>query len=394
MKNLVVIFGGKSTEHDISILSAMQVMENLDKTKYNILPVYISKNGKWFFGDSLHKLETFKSLNLKKYKKVSILPNSNYLYVNKLGFYKKFIQIDCAMLVLHGMNGEDGSIQGLLELSNIPYTSCGVMASSIGMSKYMQKLVFAGLDIPVLPYFQLTKSEYAKIDNKFKIEKIMFPLIVKPDKLGSSIGISFCKNLTQLKRALNLAFKFDDIVVIEKAVVNMQEINISIIGTKDNVLFSETEQPVSNNHILTFVDKYLSNKKGGKTPKISKLSTKNTDFSLKLHKSDKKGMASLSRIIPADISNDTKQLVLEYAHTIFKNLDCKGVIRIDFILDNDNKQLYVNEMNTIPGSLAFYLWEQKQLNFAEELDKIINIAIEENAKKNQRTLIFESHVIN
>ena len=396
MKNLIVIFGGKSTEHDISILSSMQVLENLDKSKYNIVPVYISKTGEWYMGEKLKNLETFKNFNEKGLKKVTILPTSDHIFVKTIVGYKKLFKVDCAFLVLHGMNGEDGTLQGLMELSNIPYTSCGVLASSVGMSKYMQKLVFTGLDIPVLPFCSLSKTEYTKLGKRFNLEKLAFPVVVKPDKLGSSIGISFCKNITQLKKALELAFKFDDLVVIEKAVTNMKEINISVLGDAENVFLSETEQPQTSHQILSFVDKYLSggkNQKGGKLGKNQNFGIKNADFNQKNSKTSKKGMASLSRIIPADIDDSTLSKVQSIAKSIFTNLECKGVIRIDFIFDNDSQTLYVNEVNTIPGSLAFYLWESKGKSFKTELDEIIEIAIKTHKDKQNKVMAFESNVI-
>lgn len=419
MKNLVVIFGGKSTEHEISILSCMQVMENLDKNKYNIYPIYITKQGEWLFAKQLNNIDALKHFDKTKCERVAILPDSDYLFVKKFGGYKKFVKIDCAFLVMHGVNGEDGTVQGLMELANIPYTSCGVMASSIGMSKNMQKLVFKALDIPTAPYFELTKQEYSRLAD-VDMERYMFPLVVKPDKLGSSIGISFCKDISELKTALNLAFKFDDVVVIEKAILDMKEINISVLGGDGEILFSETEQPQLKHSILTFADKYLSNQKSGKIQKNGTKSAKNTQKLTKkslflkksknilvfdgdknnhklgtklVNKSNKLGMANLSRTVPANIDSGTLKLVKDYAQTIFKTLECKGVIRIDFLFDNAEQKLYVNEINTIPGSLAFYLWEYKNLSFTHQLDKIVDLAISTNISKNNRLLTFESHVI-
>ena len=402
MKNLVVIFGGKSTEHDISILSCMQVFENLDSSKYNIIPIYITKEGKWLYGKKLSNLQTFKNFTEKGLKEVSILPSSNYLYIKKFGGFKKYLKVDCALLVMHGLHGEDGTIQGLLELSNIAYTSCGVMASSIGMSKLMQKIVFTGLEIPVVPYFTLTKLEYEKV-KKFKLDSLMFPVVVKPDKLGSSIGISYCKNITQLRKALDLAFKFDDIVVVEKGIKRLKEINISVMGDSENIKTSITEEPISSNHILTFVDKYMSGVKSSKNSKIVKkddkilnLSIKNDEKLKKLSGSPKlnqNGMQNLSRIVPAKISDKIIKQVEEYAKIIFKTLNCKGVIRIDYIYDLKDKKLYVNEVNIIPGSLAYYLWEYNGLSFKQELVNIIDIAIKDNLKNSQKTFVFESNVI-
>lgn len=387
-KNIVVIFGGKSTEHDISILSSMQVIEALDKTKYEILPVYIEKTGRWLFGKKLLHIETFKHFTTTSLSEVAILPTDNRLYIKKLGKFKPFKKIDCAFIIMHGLNGEDGTIQGLLELANIPYTSSGILASSIGIDKLAQKRVFESLSIPVVPYTFLTRREYEKLNRKIKLETLIFPVVIKPNRLGSSIGISFCKNQKQLNKALELAFKFDDVVLIEKAVKKLKEINISVLGYNGNMLLSTTEQPITSHELLTFSDKYCGGQKGKIVAKsTSKISNLSNCFGTK------NGMQSLSRIVPAKIDFNTKQLIETYAKQIFTGLDCKGVIRIDFLFDETKKVLYVNEVNTIPGSLAFYLWEHKGISFTEELDKIIEIALLDHQDKNNKTFVFESKVI-
>lgn len=387
-KNIAVIFGGKSTEHDISILSSMQVMEALDKTKYEILPIYIEKTGKWLFGEKLTSVETFKHFITKSLSEVAILPTDNQLYIKKLGKFKPFKKIDCAFIIMHGLNGEDGTIQGLLELANIPYTSSGILASSIGIDKLAQKRVFESLSIPVVPYAFLTRREYEKLNKKIQLESLTFPVVVKPNRLGSSIGISFCKNQKQLNKALELAFKFDSVVLIEKAVKKLKEINISVLGYNGDILLSTTEQPITSHELLTFSDKYCGGQKGKSVAKsTNKISNSSNCFGTK------NGMQSLSRIVPAKIDFNTKQLIETYAKQIFIELDCKGVIRIDFLFDETKKVLYVNEVNTIPGSLAFYLWEHKGISFTEELDKIVEIALLEHHDKNSKTFVFESKVI-
>lgn len=381
----MIIFGGKSTEHDISILSAVQTMEAIDKQKYEIFPIYITKNSKWLYGTKLSNLTTFKNLDFKNLKEVAILPNSDMLFIKKMGGYKPFKKIDCAFIIMHGMNGEDGSMQGLMELSNIPYSSSGILASSIGIDKTMQKQMFENLSIPVVPYFSLSRLEYEKLGKKIKLENLIFPVIVKPNRLGSSIGITVCKNQKQLNNALSLAFKFDDFVVVEKLVKKMKEINISVLGYQDDAILSTTEQPLTNHQMLTFTDKYCGGGKT-KTQKIgAKISNKNTGT--------KNGMQSLSRIVPANIDDKTKKLVETYAKQIFIGLKCKGVIRIDFIFDETKKVLYVNEINTIPGSFAFYLWEYKGITFKDEIDKIIQISLQEYHERSQKTMVFESNVL-
>lgn len=421
-KNIAIIFGGKSTEHEISILSAMQAIENLNKDRYDIIPIYITKDSKWYFSKRLSNLSSYKNFSTKGLTEVTILPNDTYLYAKKFGRYKKLKNIDCAFIIMHGMNGEDGTIQGLMELANIPYTSCGVLASSVGINKLAQKIYFQGLDIPIIPYISISKSQFESNKRIIDIDKSFFPVVVKPNCLGSSIGISFCKNKTQLKVAIKNAFNFDDIVVIEKAVKKLKEINISAIGDCEDVMLSETEQPLHNHEILTFQDKYLGGNKSGKvgakiTSNLEKVeknvskSEKNLNITLKNDKLAKDmskvcmtanmckqgtksvGMQNISRIIPAQIDDCVKELVEKYTKKIFKFLECKGVIRIDFMYDEKLKKLYVNEINTIPGSLAFYLWEYKGLTFETELDKMIDIALKNNERKNLLTTTFEQKVI-
>lgn len=386
---LAVIFGGKSTEHDISILSAMQVVENLDKSKYEILPIYITKTGEWLYGEKLKDINTFKNFSKKGLKKVFILPCSDYLFESKLFGIRKFKKIDCVMPILHGMNGEDGSVQGLLELANIPYTCCGIMASSIGMSKLAQKQFFEAISIPVVPYFKVTKQEFDKLKQKTHIDKNNFPVVVKPNRLGSSIGITLCKNNKQLSKALQLGFKFDDICLVEKAIKQIKEINLSVLGYKDDIDFSVTEEPIKSHGILSFTDKYCSNKKGCKL----KLSPQKIGKTEKKLESNKKGMQNLDRIVPAKIDNVTKKFLYDYAKIIFEEMECKGVIRIDFIYDKKTKKLYVNEVNTIPGSLAYYLWEYKGISFSEQLDKLVEIAYKDYKEKNSKTFVFVGNVL-
>ncbi|MBQ0017271.1 MAG: D-alanine--D-alanine ligase [Clostridiales bacterium] len=391
-KTVCVIFGGVSTEHDISILSAMQVIENLDKTKYEILPIYITKKGEWLCGDELKNVKTFKNFDEKKFKKVAILPSSDWLYIKKISGYKKYKKVDCAFVIMHGMNGEDGTIQGLLELSNIPYTSSGIFGSSVGMDKLRQKMMLESLDLNIVPYTYITKTDYEKLDKRNLVDKMAFPLIVKPNKLGSSIGISVCKNNKELKSALDLGFKFDDICLIEEYVKNKKEVNISVLGYNGEIMLSETEEPIDKKEFLDFNEKYLSGKNGGKVSgtKIKKEKRENSETK-KCGKLG--GLKDLSRKMPAEIDEKSKKIIEQYAREIFVMLDLKGVVRIDFIIDTKEDKVFVNEVNTIPGSMAFYLWEAKGIKFKKELDMLYDYAIKENIEKNKKIYTFDSKIL-
>ena len=365
-KNIAVIFGGKSTEHDISILTALQAMEHIDREKYNVYPIYITKQGKWFCDERFLKLSTFENFCEKGLKEVAVLPNENYLFVKSFGAFKKDKKIDCALLALHGKNGEDGSIQGLMELANIPYTSSGILASSLGMNKLAQKIYFEGLDLPLVPYFSLTKDEYKKLGEKIGNIDFSFPVVIKPNRQGSSIGICFCKDKKMLQYAIDFAFKLDDTVVIEKAVENLKEVNISAMKIDGEILLSETEQPISQNSILTFADKYIGSQ--GTKRKSGSVATKSCDNKMQKCKgSNQSGLQNLSRKIPADIDENQKRLIESYAFEIYEKMECGGVIRIDFIIDELTQSIYVNEVNTIPGSFAYYLWTKKGISFGQEL---------------------------
>ena len=371
-KNIAVIFGGESTEHDISILTAIQVMNALDKQKYNLLPIYISSDGNWFFGNKLTDIKFYKNFSQKKVQQVAILPCDNHMFVKKFGRYKKACKIDCAILSCHGKNGEDGTLQGLLELAHIPYTSGGVFASSVGLNKQKMKELFIANKIPICDYQVMTKTEFE--NNQIYVQKIDFPVVVKPNSLGSSIGISVCKDAEQLTDALKLAFCFDNVVLIEKCIQNLKEVNISVLGTVENHICSETEQPVSKG-LLSFEKKYLA----GRTKKMPS-GTKN-------------GMQNADRIIPADITKKQKKTIENLAIKIFKATNSKGVVRIDFLIDEISGKVYANEINTIPGSFAFYLWQKSSITFDKLIDKLIEIALMEHRHKQTLTNKFSSSVL-
>lgn len=379
MKNIVVIFGSRSTEHDISILTALQVIGAADKNKYNIVPIYISQTGKWFSGKALLDTKFYSKPNYKKLTEVAILPCDNFLYIKKFGKYKKYLKVDSAIISCHGKNGEDGTVQGLFELAQIPYTSGGVLASSVGLDKQKMKEIFVANKIPVCDYKVVNKAGFES--EKLDLKDINFPVIVKPNSLGSSIGISVCNDAEELYEALKLVFCFDDVALVEKYIKNLKEVNISVLGDKNDMICSVTEQPVSNG-ILSFEKKYLSN------------STKQVNVS-KTNKTvgTKNGMQSMGRIIPADITKKQESTIKNLAKKIFAVTKSKGVVRIDFIIDTDTQKVYANEINTIPGSFAFYLWEKSGISFSKLIDRLIEIA--ENSKKesNKLTTSFMSSVL-
>ena len=427
-KNILIIYGSKSTEHDISILSALQFYSAIDKEKYSVILIYIDHNGTWFVGEKLANIKSYSKFNATKLKlkEVAILPSSDFLYLKKISGFKKYKKIDCAVLSLHGKNGEDGTIQGLLELAGIPYTSSSVLGSAVGLDKSAMKQIFAYNKVPITKYIEISKSEF--LDKNFKVEKIAkkikYPVVVKPNSLGSSIGISCVNSNEELLDAINLAFMFDQKVIIEAMVENLKEVNISVLGSGKNNLVSITEEVQNKNGLLSFEKKYLvqhntktakNSKKEEKIVKINKKSTKrckkanckvNTETNIECKKAAikkdisiedqtpiKNGMQNLDRIMPANIAKEQIQEIETLAKKIFEITNSKGVVRIDFMIDQKLGKVYANEINTIPGSFAFYLWEKSGISFDKLADKLISIAISENEEKNKLLSIFNSSVL-
>lgn len=383
MKKVGVIFGGVTCEHDVSVVTGIQLIENIDKSKYEVIPIYIHSDGEWYYGDKLLNQHIYKDFDTYKggLDKGYIAPNKPGLVVPNRGLIGKdnFIKLDVVIPAMHGMNGEDGSLQGLLELANIPYTSSGVLGASIGMDKILMKKVFEANLIPVLPYTYFLRSEWEKSKEAViaQVEATLkYPLFVKPSNLGSSIGISKANNKEELINAIDIAVSYDERIIVENGVEDILEVNCSALGRGDNVSVSVCEQPVSWKEFLTFDEKYL---RGGNKAPVKGVSN---------------GMENMTRKVPAQISEEQTKEVKELTAKVFKALNSKGVVRIDFIIDNSDGKVYVNEINTIPGSFAFYLWDYDGIKYSTLIDKIIEFAEEENAEKNKNNYTYKSDIIN
>lgn len=376
MKTVGVLFGGRSVEHEVSVITAMQIIENMDKSLYRPVPIYVNKDGEWLTGQSLMEFDNYKKNTFKDGKQVVLSPNHNdgnlYLHPEKSGMFgKKIVEsIDIFFPAFHGTNGEDGSIQGLLELTNKPYVGAGVLGSSVGMDKILMKDVYKANNIPIVDYIWFYRSQWIEDENLVMdmIEKsLTYPVFVKPSNLGSSIGISKAKNREVLRESLEVAASYDRKIIVEKAVENPREINCAVMGYDNKVETSLCEEPLGWTEILTFSDKYL--RKDGK----------------------KAGEASLNRAIPADLETDKTSLIEELAKKAFTVIDSKGNARIDFLLDEDGK-VFVNEINTLPGSVAFYLWEGRGYTFKDLISKMIHIALVTQEEKDKNMYIYESNL--
>lgn len=359
MKRVGVVFGGRSVEHEVSVITGMQVMENIDKTKYEVVPIYITKEGKWMTGECLTDFSNFKNNNLKDAKEIFPTPScgNRNLYANpeEVGLFGKKIldTIDIIFPALHGTHGEDGTIQGLFELMDIPYAGGGVLASSVGMDKILMKDVFKSNSLPIVDYYWFYRTAWKENSDsiiKEIEEKLGYPIFIKPANLGSSIGINKAKNRDDLVDAIEIAVNYDRKIIIEKAVLDPREINCAVLGYDKEVITSLCEEPLGWKDVLTFEDKYVkSNAKGGKS-------------------------SGERRIIPADISDELREKVEDLAKKAFIAIDSAGTARIDFLVDKD-ENVYINEINTLPGSIGFYLWEGRGYSFTKLIDKLIDIAI-------------------
>lgn len=372
MKTVAVIFGGVSTEHEVSIISGVQVLNALDKSKYKVLPIYITKGGQWVKGDqSFFDVKTFtnfdKGVKNKKFAFISPDTKINYLVEapSTYTFLKPLVkeEIDIIFPVFHGRLGEDGSIQGLFEMAGLPYVGCSVTASAIGMDKMISKRIAQAINVPVLAGNWINEN-----NRKDAMDSLKYPVYVKPVHLGSSIGVKRANNKKELDEALDVAFFYDNKVLVEQGLTDAKEVNVSLIGN-DPYEVSPMEMPVSTSDLLSFKDKYLSD--GSKS----------------------RGMASLKRIIPAPIKKETEKKIEEYAKKFFSEIGGEGIVRMDFILSKDEKKIYLNEINTMPGSLSFYLWKEKAVTFPKLLDKLIDYAFESHNKKEKLNTTFESNIL-
>lgn len=377
---LAVLFGGKSTEHEISIISAIQAIGSINKDKYEVIPIYITKNNEFYVGENVGKISSYTDIPklLKESSRVIFVNNGNGVDIIKYPM-KKFKNnlyntIDVAFPIVHGTNVEDGTLQGYLHMLGIPYVGCDVTSSAVGMDKYVMKTVLKDNNIPVLDCVIAMSKEYdddldALVE---KIEsKIPYPLIVKPINLGSSVGISKASDRDGLLEALETAFAFAQKILIEEAVQNLKEINCSVLGDSEFAEASECEEPVNSDDILSFEDKYIGGSKDGGS----------------------KGMATLKRKIPADITAKQREKIRTMAVDAFKCLGCNGVSRIDFMMNNETEEIWLNEINTIPGSLSFYLWEPVGINYTNLLDRMVELALKREREQANLTFSFESNVL-
>ncbi len=391
---VAVFFGGRSVEHEVSVISGLQAVYAFDTSKYQPVPVYIAKTGEFYAGGNVGEIEAYKNINelIKGAVRVNLVREKDRFllvrYPSKLFSDNTVAEVDVALPVVHGTNVEDGTIQGYLHAVGIPYAGCDIFSSAVCMDKAATKSVLRTYDVPVLDCICVNSKEYINSPEETigLIEtKTLYPVIVKPVNLGSSVGITKASDRAKLEKALSHAFEFSDVALVENAVENLKEINCSVLGDRYEAHTSVCEEPINNDEILSYADKYLS---GGSKASGSKLSGVKTGGA-----KSSAGMADTKRKLPADISPELEKQVREYARKAFCSIGCAGVTRVDFLYDTVNEKLYVNELNTIPGSLSFYLWEATGKPFAELLDDLISLAFKRERSEQNLNFSFDTNIL-
>ena len=375
-----VFFGGRSTEHEISVISANQAMAAMSREKYDIIPVYITKEGKWYTGEALTDVANYRDTDalLQKCEQVYMRPiygDYNLYSMKTAGVFrhdhKVIAALDVVLPVLHGSNGEDGTFQGVIETIGIPFAGCDVLASANGMDKITMKMILASEDVPVVDYVWFTDKEWFSRHDALveKVEKKLgYPVIVKPANLGSSVGIHRADNRKALEAAVADAEKYTSRIIVEHLVEDLCEINCSVLGNCDDYRMSVLEEPIKSGEILSYEDKYMG---GTKT---------------------ERGMQASKKRIPADLPADMTERIKFLAGETFRVLSCHGVSRVDFIVDRKDNSVYVNEINTIPGSLSFYLWEATGLTFEALMDELVRLAFKRKVEQSRKTVSYSANI--
>ena len=377
--NVGVFFGGRSTEHEISVISASQAMSAINKDKYDVTPIYISKQGKWYTGEALLDIANYKDIPslLKKVEEVYMAPQygDNNLYRVKKPMFGSAVltTLDVVIPVLHGTNCEDGIFEGVLETIGIPYAGCNTLSSANGMDKITMKMILQACDIPVVDYVWFTDKQWFSQRDALieKIEsKLGYPVIVKPANLGSSVGIGRAVNREQLIEKIDGAEIYSTRIIVEHMVEELQEINCSVLGDCDEYRTSVCEEPIKSGEILSYEDKYMGGSKGAK------------------------GMQASQKRIPAELPDEVTKRIQFLAGETFRVLSCHGVSRVDVIIDRSNSNIYVNEINTIPGSLSFYLWEATGIPFDKLMDTLVDLALKRKRESGMKTVSYDHNIFN
>lgn len=371
-----VFFGGASVEHEVSIISAAQAMAALDREKYDIVPIYLSKNNLLFCDPKLIEIETFRDMDKleKSLDQMALVKSGPKFFLTpiKKSLFAKPYEVDLIIPVVHGTHCEDGTVQGLFESVGIPYAGCDVIAAAVGQDKVVMKHILQNSGIPIVEWFWFYRYDFEQNTSDYLIRSkaLGYPVVVKPANLGSSVGITVAQNEEEFIVAVQEASRYDVKIVVEKGITDLREINASVLGFDQDLRVSVLEEVRKSDAILSYENKYIGGSKGSS-----------------------KGMASASRIVPAPLSETQTQHIQELAIATFKALGSSGVARIDFMLDGQTDRIYVNEINTIPGSLAFYLWEATGLDFSALMDQLVKQAIDRQRMREKMIFSYETNLL-
>jgi D-alanine-D-alanine ligase len=375
-QTVAVIFGGKSAEHDVSIITAhTPIIDSLVATgEYTVVPVYIAKDGAWYSDPAMLDIAYFKQgAHEAKIKNLTPLrlEVSKGLTLVFPSVFPKSVSIDVVFPAMHGTYGEDGSLMGLLRMANVPFVGCDMAASAVAMDKVLTKQVLAAEGVPVVPYVWFTKHEWeeAPVAIMAEASKLAYPLFVKPVHLGSSIGISKVTDEAGLKRAIEVALHFDDKVLVEEGVQHLVEVTLPIMGNHDLTL-GAIERPLNKTEFFNFEDKYLSQGKGTQ------------------------GANSAYSEIPAAIAPERAHEVAQLGEKTYRTLGCTGIARVDFLIDSVKGTVFVNEVNTLPGSLYHHNWKHVGVSSVALVTKLIALALERAKEGAELTHTFQSSILN
>jgi D-alanine-D-alanine ligase len=398
-----VVFGGVSPEHEVSVISALQAAAALDRERYDPVPIYIAKDGAWYTGDDrfleparykdldwVRREATPVRLDPRSYRTLKLVEARTPSLFNRS---LETLSIDVMLLGLHGGAGENGGLQGLCDAFNVPYTGSGIFGSALGIDKVLSKMLCRDQDIPIVDFVAFRESDWGYREEEWLArceEQLGFPVIVKPARLGSSIGIAKADDRTELDAAIEEALRYDEKVVVELAVQNLREVNCSVLGDVHEAQASVLEEPVrtAGEALLSFEEKYMrGGQSGGKGSRGSKVPRRSPK------QSGAEGMASLDRVIPAPLPDEKTREIRDLAVRIFQLFECSGVARIDFMINDATGQVYFNEINTIPGSFSFYLWEPSGVSFDELTHRMIELAMKQHRDKNGRVRSYDVNLL-
>ena len=361
MKKVIVIYGGESCEHEISVITGVLTLNAIDKSQYEAIPIFVDRKGRWLTGEGLNDLSVYKNQKDKRFNEVVLKPNDKTLYKIKGNKLKPMGEIYCAINCMHGGFGEGGEVCGAIRLSKIPTVASGLFASSLAMDKEFTKIALQGIGVKCLPCVKIKRdSYYLRKQTALRLvqRKLSLPAIVKPASLGSSIGIKVAKTEAELEMAIDLALRFDEKVVVEQMLVGAREINCAVYKKEGRVIPSECEEPISCGDMLTFDEKY-------------KKPTKKT--------------------FPAELDDGVASEIKRTSVKVYSRLGFSGVIRIDYLITDG--EIYLNEINSIPGSLAYYLFCEGTDEFSEMLSQMIEESVDEQCAKDQSVISFYGGVL-